>query len=73
MSVADKACSWAWPGSYGHECGDPACSVAVFPSTLTTSGLFFAARCALHAKETGGENSDAIRIEPLGGQVNVWK
>ena len=68
-------CSFAFPGTYGHECGRPATHVAVKKSNDTVSGLFFAGRCAECLAIKGGENSDNIRVEPLNEAThrNYWK
>lgn len=66
-------CSFAYPGTYGHECGRPAEQVAVFKSERTMDGLFFAGRCDECAAERGGENSGLIRFEPIGQQRNEWR
>ncbi len=76
-----RKCSFAFPGTYGHECGQPATSVAVFvsrpstnsiPATMTKSGLFYSGRCPECAKLKGGENSGMLRLEAENGQVNEW-
>jgi hypothetical protein len=74
-SAPIETCSFAFPGTYGHECGAPAVCVAVKKSTMTKSGFYFARRCPACAKEKGGENSNAIRFEALDREahVNAWK
>ena len=47
-----RRCSFAFPGTYGHECGDTATVVAVFPSERTKSGFYFGGRCDRHAHVT---------------------
>lgn len=66
-------CGFAYPGTYGHECGKPAAVVFVFKSDNTHDGLFFTGRCEECARITGGENAGVIRKEPLADQVNQWK
>jgi hypothetical protein len=70
-----ERCSFAFPGTYGHECGKPAVCVAVKKSDITKSGFYFARRCPECAKEKGGENSNAIRFEQLdqAKHVNAFK
>lgn len=66
-------CSYAFSGTFGHECGDPATLVGVKKSTLLRSGVYFAGRCAKCAKIKGGENADILQFEPLNGQVNDFR
>ena len=66
-------CGFAYPGTYGHECGAPAVEVFVFHSELTRDGQFFTGRCEECAKIRGGENSGLVRREPLGNQFNLLK
>ena len=68
-----RRCSFAFPGTYGHECGDTATVVAVFPSERTKSGFYFGGRCDRHAHVKSRDNDDVIRIEPESGQVNDWR
>jgi len=63
-------CSFAYPGTYGHECGAPATQIFVFQTDKTRDRLFFTGRCDDCAKITNGENLGVIRKEPLGNQVN---
>lgn len=65
-------CSFAWPGTYGHECSQPAIKVAVFQAKKTRNGLFFTGRCEKCAAIKGGENSGLIRFEALASQANEW-
>ncbi len=74
-------CSFAFPGTYGHECGQPAVKVAVFvskpsensiPAYMTRSGLFYTGRCEACLKLKGGENTGMLRLEPVADQVNDW-
>lgn len=67
-----KTCSFAYAGTFGHECGAPAVTVAVKASKLTHSGMFFTGRCAECAKIKGGENAGIIRMEPVAEQTNDW-
>ena len=73
--MIEMRCSFAMPGTYGHECGAVAVKVAVKPSKLTKSGEFFAGRCAECATFKGGENTGVIRWEALDpeNQINDWK
>lgn len=66
-------CGFAYPGTYGHECGKPAILFAVKRSNSTKSGFFYAGRCAECAKVQGLENRDVIWHEPLNGQKNEWR
>ena len=68
-----KHCGFAFPGTWGHECGRPAIVYAVKPSKLTHSGLYYGGRCEECAKINGGENSEVIRFEPISNQVNNWR
>ena len=69
-------CTFAYAGTYGHECGSPAVSVAVFTGITDSTtcgqwqdGIYFAGRCARCATIRGGENAGG-KIEPLAGHVN---
>lgn len=67
-------CGFAYPGTYGHECGAPAVCVAVTPSEHTKSGLFFGGRCAECRNATAGDdNRGIVRFEPVGEQRNEWR
>ena len=68
-----RQCTFTHPGTMGHECGAPSETVAVKRSALTESGFYYTGRCAKCLTIIGGENSNIIRIEPEGGQKNVWK
>lgn len=65
MSVADNTCSFAQPGTFGHECGRPAVVAGSRPSDLTTTGTYWAARCAECQGYRGGENTGITQWEPL--------
>ena len=68
-------CTFAWPGTYGHECGKPAVAVAVeHGCEQWENGIYYAGRCKECAAIKGGENAGR-RIEPLAGHQNgleVW-
>ena len=68
-----KLCGFAFPGTYGHECGAPAIMYAVKPSDNTRSGIYYGPRCAKCMEAKGRDNDDVIRYEPIGAQVNNWK
>lgn len=67
-----RKCSFAWPGTYGHECGAPSVVVVVKAAQNTSDGLFYTGRCADCLKIKGGENTDILRTEPEEGQANRW-
>lgn len=48
--IAGRECVYAAPGTYGHECGEPATQAASAPSTFTLDGVYWARRCDRHAK-----------------------
>lgn len=60
-----ERCNFAYPGTYGHECGKPATLVAIKRTTTTRDGLFYARRCPDCATIKGGENKGVLRVEPL--------
>ncbi len=66
-------CQFAYPCTYGHECGKPAVKIAVFETDLTKDGLFYAGRCDECSKVKGLENSGMLRFEEIGSQDNKWK
>ena len=68
-------CSFAFPGTYGHECGSPAVLVATSKSTATRNGLYFARRCEKCAQIKGGENTDLSAFVPYQPELhrNQWK
>ena len=67
-------CSFAHPGTYGHECGAPAVVVGVKPSDLTKAGIYYARRCDTCASIRGGENKGITRWEKFNPvqHVNQW-
>lgn len=71
-----RKCSFACPGTFGHECGAPAVTVAVFANqsvnARTKDGLFFTGRCAKCLGIRGGENKGLLRTEAEAGQANQW-
>jgi hypothetical protein len=58
-------CNFAWPGTYGHECGKPAVLAGARTSLHMASGIYFVHRCAEHAEVRGGENVGVKAWEPL--------
>lgn len=56
-------CTFSQAGTYGHECWGDATKVVV--KRLPDGGEYRARRCEKCATIKGGENSGAIRIEPL--------
>lgn len=66
-------CGFAYPNTYGHECGKPAVKIAVKRSDLTTDGMFYAGRCEECSKVKGLENSGVLRFEPIAEQENKWR
>jgi hypothetical protein len=68
-------CSFAHPGTYGHECGKPAVKVSVKKSDLTVNGLFFAGRCEECTHIKGGENVEIINTEAFDStrHINKWR
>lgn len=67
-------CSFAYPGTYGHECGGRAVCVAVKASESTKSGLFYSGRCAeCREAKAGDDNLGILRFEAVGAQCNEWK
>lgn len=68
-------CSFAFAGTYGHECGKPATVVAVRKTDMTKSGIFYARRCDDCAKISGGENNGTLRFEAFDADKhqNHWK
>lgn len=67
------SCSFAYPGTYGHECGAPSTTVAVKLSDSTAGGLFFSGRCESCRTARGQDNDGIVRFEPVSGQRNTWK
>ena len=68
-------CTFAHPGTFGHECGTPAVSVAVQTSDLTVGGIYYARRCVECAQIKGGENAGTIRFERFNPEThqNAWR
>ena len=64
-------CSYAFPGTYGHECGKPATLAGTRPSECTRSGVYHAHRCAACATETGRDNWGIRQWMPLDPTVHV--
>lgn len=51
-----SACTFAYPGTYGHECGAPATLAQSRPSEYTANGIYWARRCPSCAQARGGDN-----------------
>lgn len=70
-----EKCWFAYPGTYGHECGKPATIAMSFKSERTIDGIFWANRCPECAKIRGGENSGFIESQPLNPSIHInkWK
>lgn len=68
-------CTYAYPGTYGHECGRPAVFAGVKASEYTANGLYFAHRCAECRDATGRDNCGIRTWEPLDQTKhrNVWR
>jgi hypothetical protein len=68
-------CGFAYPGTYGHECGKPATLVGECQSDHTKDGRFFARRCVACAQIKGGENTGISKFVPFQADVHVnqWK
>lgn len=64
-------CSFAAPGTYGHECGAPATKVGAKKSNLTKSGTYYARRCDDCAKIKGGDNIGIESFVPFDPAVHV--
>ena len=69
------SCNFAFPGTFGHECGKRATLAAYKRSDMTKSGVFWSRRCTECAKETGGENrglSAFVPFDPVAHR-NEWR
>ncbi len=68
-------CNFAWPGTYGHECGDPAKWSGSKYSDLTKSGIYHTRRCDACVKIKGGENAGLSAFVPFDPILhrNEWK
>lgn len=58
--MSDNRCTYAYPGTYGHECGRPATLAASRPSEHTANGIYWAARCA-DCSKLGGQDNRGLR------------
>lgn len=67
--VADY-CTFAWPGTYGHECGKPAVKVGVKQSKYTRDGIYYAGRCEDCSHIAGFENT-GLQFEPFNPAVHI--
>ena len=56
MDSKQQRCSFAYPGTYGHDCGRPATLAGSRDSEHTVSGVYWAPRCESCAAEHGGDN-----------------
>ena len=67
-------CSYAYPGTYGHECGKPATLSGWRASAHTANGIYFAHRCAECSKARGVDNRGIGAWVPLDPEkhANVW-
>jgi hypothetical protein len=72
--MTHETCGFAWPGTYGHECGDPATVAGLMKSKLTHSEVYYARRCAKCATIKGGENAGVYEWQPLDSSkhINDW-
>lgn len=68
-------CSFAYPGTYGHECGAPAVMVGVKFGAGTKNGVYYARRCQKCASIKGGENSGIAKWESYNKEShkNQWR
>jgi hypothetical protein len=68
-------CTFAYPGTFGHECDAPATLAGSKPSDLTVSSVYFTRRCAECAAVKGGENVGVARWVPFDAAAhrNVFK
>lgn len=68
-------CAYAYPGTFGHECGRPALFAGAKPSESTKSGTFWSYRCAECKDLTGEDNRGITRWEQLdpAKHVNEWR
>ena len=75
MGVADRKCGYAWPGTYGHECGATGTVAGAQKSELTVSGIFYAIRCDECRRHTGRDNWGITTWEPFdpAKHVNHWR
>lgn len=69
--AAAKRCSYAPPGTYGHECGRPGVFVGLKPSEHTRSGTYFAVRCAECRDLTGRDNWGIKEWRPFDPSVHI--
>lgn len=74
--LAIDLCAYAASGTYGHECGNLATTVAVSSTknerAKTKNGLFYSGRCDSCKTLGGRDNWGIIRFEPLANQINEW-
>ena len=72
--MPDK-CGFAYPGTWGHECGRPALFVALMKSELTKSGIFYAKRCAEHKDMREPYDSAILSVEDFDAtkHINQWR
>jgi len=70
-----KKCTFAPPGTNGHECGRVAVTVGLSKSVLTKSGIFYSYRCKECASISGGENTKIFYWEDYdpAKHINFWK
>jgi hypothetical protein len=68
-------CSFAYPGTYGHECGRPAVLTGQRASKYTRTGIYYAHRCAECSTARGHDNQGIAAFVPLDPMqhVNVWR
>ena len=68
-------CSFAFPGTYGHECGSAATMVGIGRTDLTKDGIYYARRCDKCATHKGGENTGITQWQRYDTEkhVNNWK
>jgi hypothetical protein len=60
-------CSFAYAGTYGHECGKPAVLTGKRASKYTKSGIYFAHRCIECSTARGIDNewiTQWVKLDP---------
>lgn len=64
-------CTYAYPGTYGHECGKPATLAGTKAREYTRNGVYHALRCAECAEQTGRDNWGIRQWVPADPAVHV--
>ena len=72
-----RTCGFSWPGTYNHECGNPATHGGIKETDTTKTGFYYAARCSECVKHSSRDNAGISTWETYdpakSAKFNVWR